>query len=92
MDRVGSCRARAVGIRYAVIGIGGLRSTVADGSAQRALCDPQCDVDHVIVGTTTIGKPRQIAAQHAEIVLRRQRRRYDGGIQPEHFARSDFRR
>src|ERR1700730_4323470 len=56
MDCVRTRRTRAVGIRHAVVGIGGLRSTVADGSAQGTLSDPQRNVDYVIVGTTTIGK------------------------------------
>ena len=47
MNRIRTCRTRAVGIRNAVIGIAGLRSTIADGSAQCALCDPQYHVDGI---------------------------------------------
>ena len=54
--------------------------------AQDAHRDAQLDVDHVVARAAPVGEAGVVAAEHAEaVLLSRERRRRDRGVQAQHF-------
>src|SRR6202044_4263201 len=76
----------SVGVWRTPVRIFGFGSACTNCTAQGSFGDPKRYVDHIIIGASAIGKAREVATQHTQVVLFRGWCGRNRCIEAKHFG------